>query len=535
MASDSSRSAASVLSCPQALPQALQNLLSVLGTDFPADGVFVNTYYPQTHEVRFLAHATQHAAREIFDVVVISEEMLASSRMPLSENAYRIDDIEKDPFTRLVAPKIIEGIRSYVMVRLRLEGRHLGVACFYSRKCAAFDETHVRQAVLLRDLLSLQVGFALSVRIEQRNSHLEQLNKKLTAAIEHSRPLPLAALLHNTPSMRALQPLIEQAALYDIPVLITGESGTGKEVVAHTIHNMSNRANRPFVRVNCSAIPESLMEAELFGHEPGAFTDARKLRRGLFEEADGGTLFLDEIGELPLSMQAKMLHAVQDKRIRRIGAAHEIPVDIRIISATNRNLGELVAQKRFRLDLYYRLNVLNLAIRPLRERPEDFAPLIRLFLKETQTSYHVLSPKELFDVLVREAGGWSWPGNVRELRNAVMRSVLTAAQDGGRSRLVLGDSGGILSTTSSTVQSQTAAAGLAKDANGQWLDFETLQKRYFEELLQACRGRISGSHGAARIAGMHPNTLRSRLQKLGLLAAQAPGDGVSKENAAEKS
>ena len=142
--------------------------------------------------------------------------------------------------------------------------------------------------------------------------------------------------------MRQLQPTIEQAAVFDIPVLITGESGTGKEVVAQTIHRLSGRSSRPFVRVNCSAIPESLIEAELFGHEPGAFTDARKLHRGLFEEADGGTLFLDEIGELPLSMQAKLLHAVQDRKIRRVGAAHEIPVNIRIISATNRNLAKLV-------------------------------------------------------------------------------------------------------------------------------------------------------------------------------------------------
>lgn len=530
MTSESSRSAASVLSCPQALPQALQNLLSVLGEDFPADGVFVNTYYPQTHEVRFLAHATRQAAREIFDVVVVNEEKLISKLSPSSENAYRIDDIETDPFTRLVAPQIIEGIRSYVMVRLRLEGRHLGVACFYSRKQAAFDESHVRQAALMRDLLSLQVGFSLSVRIEQRNSTLEQLNKKLTAAIQHSRPLPLAALLHNTPSMRALQPLVEQAALYDIPVLITGESGTGKEVVAQTIHNMSNRANRPFVRVNCSAIPEALMEAELFGHEPGAFTDARKLRRGLFEEADGGTLFLDEIGELPLSMQAKMLHAVQDKRIRRIGATQEVPVDIRIISATNRNLGELVAQKRFRLDLYYRLNVLNIAIRPLRERPEDFAPLIQLFLKETQARYHVAAPKELSEVLVREAGSWNWPGNVRELRNAVMRSVLTAVQGEGHCRLVLNDTGKIFPTLPAQSQSKPETRGFGRDSNGQWLDFEALQKRYFEELLKACRGRISGPEGAARIAGMHPNTLRSRLQKLQLLPGQMSEKGVPEKS-----
>ena len=149
----------------------------------------------------------------------------------------------------------------------------------------------------------------------------------------------------------------------------------------------------------------------------------------MFEEADGGTLFLDEIGELPLSMQAKLLHAVQDRKIRRVGAAHEIPVNIRIISATNRNLAKLVQQKRFRVDLYYRLNVLSLQIRPLRERHEDLEPLLKLFLNEVQTSFRLSVPAETLGHLLEQAKHWHWPGNVRELRNAVVRSVLAIAQN----------------------------------------------------------------------------------------------------------
>ena len=237
-----------------------------------------------------------------------------------------------------------------------------------------------------------------------------------------------------------------------------------------------------------------------------------------FEEADGGTLFLDEIGELPLSMQAKLLHAVQDRKIRRVGAAHEIPVNIRIISATNRNLAKLVQQKRFRVDLYYRLNVLSLQIRPLRERHEDLEPLLKLFLNEVQTSFRLSVPAETLGHLLEQAKHWHWPGNVRELRNAVVRSVLAIAQNNTPPRLILDEPNQQLSESlpqdQDTAGSVSETRSLVRDATGQWIDFDTLQRLYFSELLQVCHGRIAGPNGAAHIAGLHPNTMRSRLQKL---------------------
>lgn len=530
MPNASSWSATSVLSSPQALPHTLQSLLKALGPDFPADGIFVNTYYPTSSEVHFLAHSTHHSAREIYDVVSLGRDKKTPAGSPWRDPVYRVDNIEEDAFTHTVAPQVIAGIQSYVMVRLRMNGRHLGVACFYSRKKAAFSQAHVRQIEELRDLLSLQVGFAMSARMDERNSNLVSINQKLSDAIKQSQPLPLATLLSNTPSMHQLQSTIEQAAVFDVPVLITGESGTGKEVVAQTIHRLSERSSRPFVRVNCSAIPESLMEAEFFGHEPGAFTDARKLRRGLFEEADGGTLFLDEIGELPLSMQAKLLHAVQDRRIRRIGASQEIPVNIRIISATNRNLAQLVKTKRFRVDLYYRLNVLSLQIRPLRERPEDLEPLLKLFLNEIQSSFRLSVPEETISVLLEQARHWNWPGNVRELRNTVMRSVLAMTQNKTHPQLLLDEPSQFAPSSevlSDTIANTAGNQSPFQDASGAWLNFDSLQRLYFEELLKACRGRIAGADGAARIAGLHPNTLRSRLQKLQVKFSKKTGDTQS--------
>jgi DNA-binding NtrC family response regulator len=210
-------------------------------------------------------------------------------------------------------------------------------------------------------------------------------------------------------------------AASDCRVLLTGESGVGKEVVADLIHAWSHRATGPIVKVNCAAIPETLLESELFGHEKGAFTGAVSARVGRFEEAHGGTLFLDEIGEMSPALQAKLLRVTQDGRFQRVGARHESRTDARLLTATNRNLEEDVAQGRFRQDLFYRLNVVELNVPPLRERPEDILPLAERFAGEFSQAKARLSPAFVTS-LVR----YRWPGNVRELRNAMERATLLA-------------------------------------------------------------------------------------------------------------
>ena len=223
--------------------------------------------------------------------------------------------------------------------------------------------------------------------------------------------------------MRQIYALIEQVAPSTASVLITGESGTGKELVARTIHNLSPRKNAPFVAINCSAIPETLMESELFGHERGAFTGAAARRLGCFELANGGTLLLDEIAEMPFSLQAKLLRVLEDRMIRRLGAAHEVPVDVRVLAATNRDPLESVRRGTFREDLLYRLNVITVDLPPLRRRKDDI-PLLAQHLATVLAERHGRPARFLSPAAVEALQSHHWPGNVRELRNIVERAVI---------------------------------------------------------------------------------------------------------------
>jgi two-component system NtrC family response regulator len=227
-----------------------------------------------------------------------------------------------------------------------------------------------------------------------------------------------------SPVMQALFAKIRRAAETDFPVLIVGETGTGKEAISQTVHRLSQRREKPFVVINCGAIPEQLIESELFGHEKGAFTGAHCTRKGKFEEADGGTVFLDEIGELPLAMQVKLLRTLQEKTVERVGGRRPIPLSLRILAATNVNLEQAVVAGNFRQDLYYRLNVIQLTAPPLRERQDDIVLLARYFIEQESKSLQ-LTQLTLSTASLNVINGHTWPGNVRELKNTVRRALST--------------------------------------------------------------------------------------------------------------
>ncbi|MFQ6604300.1 MAG: sigma-54-dependent transcriptional regulator [Fidelibacterota bacterium] len=235
-------------------------------------------------------------------------------------------------------------------------------------------------------------------------------------------------LIGESPGIKAIHSQIEIVCNSDAPVFIQGESGTGKEIIARTIHNTSNRADKPFIKINCSAIPETLYDSTFFGHEKGAFTSAIKQHKGLFEEADGGTLLLDEITETTPAMQAKLLRVLQENKINRVGSTKEIPVDVRIIATSNQSIADEIQEGNFRADLYYRLNVFPIVVPPLRERLEDVPLLVKHFLEKFNAKYKGKKKRidqEIIDDLCRR----DWPGNVRQLENLIERAILYAGNN----------------------------------------------------------------------------------------------------------
>ncbi len=299
---------------------------------------------------------------------------------------------------------------------------------------------------------------------------------------------------------------IQQVAETDATVLILGESGTGKELISRAIHSMSKRADRPLVKVNCAALPASLIESELFGHEKGAFTGALAQKIGRFELADGGTLFLDEIGDLPLELQSKLLRVLQEGEFERLGNSRTVKVDVRIIAATNHDLQNSVNNKEFRSDLYYRLNVFPIYSPPLRERKEDIPLLVNHFCKKhgTKLGKKIASiPKSTLDLL----SSYDWPGNVRELENIIERGLIISSTE----VLELGE---WRPTTQSQTETQTITRTYSK--SGERKSMEEMERQHIIEVLDATQWKIRGENGAAKILALNPTTLEARMKKLGI-------------------
>ncbi|MFN9771163.1 MAG: sigma 54-interacting transcriptional regulator [Burkholderiales bacterium] len=309
---------------------------------------------------------------------------------------------------------------SFIAVPLREGDRVCGVLAAHRlrhRRRAINDDLELLQTVgtLLGQVIRV------NEELRRRTERLETENRDLRERLGHQ--LPNFGILGDSPALRAAVAQARRLATGDATVLLLGESGTGKELFARAIHQAGSRAERPFVKVNCAAVPESLFESEFFGHERGAFTGAVTAQPGRFEQADGGTLFLDEVGELPLAMQAKLLRVLQDRVVVRVGSRRELPLDVRVVAATNRNLAVAVARGEFRLDLYYRLSVLPLRLPPLRERAQDVPVLARHYAHEACLAWS-REPVQFSEPAMRRLQEHPWAGNVRQLQSVAMRLVV---------------------------------------------------------------------------------------------------------------
>jgi transcriptional regulator with GAF, ATPase, and Fis domain len=358
---------------------------------------------------------------------------------------------------------------------------------------AQFADPHLRSAlagVIAAALRHLEVVHRVAKL--SRRAHVEA--RELRGDLDRLNESP--ALVARSAPMREVLGRVALVAKHPTTVLITGESGTGKELLAHEVHRLSPRSHRPLVALNCGAIPEPLIESELFGHERGSFTGAERMHAGAFERAHRGTLFLDEIGELPLAAQAKLLRVLQDRTVRRVGGREQIETDVRLIAATNRSLPAMVREGTFREDLFYRINVFSIALPPLRERRDDIAPLVASLVKQLSARLGLSAPT-ITRTAIAQLEEHEWPGNVRELAN-VLESALIVS-DGKKLELPI---------------QLTARTREHRDAS-----FDAAVARTIEATLRATRGKIYGSDGAAAQLGLKPATLQSKMRKLGIVRA----------------
>lgn len=337
---------------------------------------------------------------------------------------------------------------------------------------------------------------------------------------EDERDREFAQIVGSSAALESLLADVERVASTDSTVLVLGETGTGKELIARAIHNISPRCGRPFVKLNCAAIPFDLLESELFGHEKGAFTGAIAQKLGRFEMADTGTLFLDEIGDLPLALQPKLLRVLQEQEFERLGSCRTRNIDIRLVAATHRHLPEMVARNEFRSDLYYRLNVFPVQVPPLRERRDDIAQLVHHFV---QVFARRMGKRidEIPQTTMDAFSAYDWPGNVRELQNLVERAVIRS--DNGILPNPL-SAPQFLRNTLPQAEANQPQPELSATSGGRpgvrSMEFtdslEDVQRRHILGILDRTGWVISGPSGAAAILSLHPNTLRSLMERLGI-------------------
>jgi len=388
---------------------------------------------------------------------------------------------------------------SILVLRLELEGRRIGVLIIVAEGLDRFTEKHANLVAILNEPFSMALSNALQYQeITRLKDMLADDNRFLHRELRNRSG---HEIIGADMGLRQVMRSLRQVAQLNSPVLLLGETGTGKEVIANAIHDSSSRKDGPFIKVNCGAIPEGLIDSELFGHEKGAFTGAVTRKRGRFERAEGGSIFLDEIGDLPLLAQTRLLRVLQNKEIERLGGTESISVDVRIICATHRHLETMVAAGDFREDLWFRLSVFPIAIPPLRRRRQDIPDLVHHFLRRKSAEMNIHPVPELAPGAMPRLVAGPWRGNVRELENVVERELIQ--YEGGKLTFERR-----VDSLAGEVPPETSTARMAK--------LDEAMALHIRNALEVAMGRVNGPEGAAALLGVHPNTLRNRMNKLGI-------------------
>lgn len=465
----------------------------------PVDFVNLAVYDPRLGTLHYQAFVSDNGVLPVDEKIRLSSSArLEAARLEAGEVCL-IDNLNRHPITVDIIDHLgIADLASTIFVLTPLARERFGVLGFLAWGERRYRERHRRLLTGLYEPIAGAVG--------QIIAHFEILSQKERLAVanrEFRKKLGYQVIGADT-GLKEVMAQVEKVAGLDIPVLLTGETGVGKEVIANAIHNYSDRMTGPLVSINCGAIPENLVESELFGYEKGAFTGAEKLRRGYFEQADEGTIFLDEVGELSPAAQVKLLRFLQTLELRRLGGSRTITVDVRIIAATNRDIQVLVRENRFRADLWYRLNVFPIRIPPLRERRGDIPELAAYFARRQALEMNLPHTVSFASRAFEQFAAYDWPGNIRELKNVIERALITCQ-------------GRPLSFPDLAARPAPPAAGepLAANETG-FLPLDEMIATHIRRALKISEGRVEGRGGAAELLRLHPSTLRAKMRKLGI-------------------
>ena len=481
---------------------ALWRCRQFIAEHMPADEMYLNIFEPRISGLRYIAMADAEGGRKL-DVSLklpegIVQDIQSGRRL---QNYLVINRPEDDPVGRAIHQAFGMGEASFIALRLVIEGQRLGVIDVFAHGHDRYTEEDAERLMLLREPFAIAMSNAL------RHQELVDLKEQLVSDKRYLSSTLISQsgdeVIGAEAGLRPVMEKVEQVADLTNTILLFGETGVGKEVIANAIHRLSPRRNEPFIKVNCGAIPENLIDSELFGHEKGAFTGAVKQKRGLFERAHRGTIFLDEIGELPPWAQIRLLRVLQTREIERVGGSPPIKLDIRVIAATHRDLAAMVQEGSFREDLWFRINGFPIYIPPLRERPGDIPLLTEHFIKKKSKELGIIHPPQVTPDALESLSAHTWPGNVRELENIVERALIQHRQGPLHFRRLLENRPDVSPEFSLNPESDE----LALDA---------VTRRHIEMVLRLADGKINGPDGAAARLKVHPNTLRKRMQKLGV-------------------
>ncbi len=475
---------------------ALFRCLSYLGKNLPADEIFIALYEQGLSSIKIVARATKDSCKLLNVLVPVSGKARSLLENSELKKVKIINRSKLDAIARTIKP-ICDGFEySALVLPLKIEKKLLGVLFVSANGKDRYAEEDADMISRLADPFAIAVSNALRHQeVTRLKNMLADDNRYLRQELRH---LVGDEIIGEDFGLKEVLEMVRQIAILNNPVMLLGETGTGKELIANAIHYSSHRKEGPLIRVNCGAIPESLIDSEFFGHEKGAFTGAISQKKGKFERAHKGTIFLDEIGELPLNAQVRLLRVIQSKEIERVGGTKVVPVDTRIITATHRNLKKMVDKGQFREDLWFRLNVFPITIPPLRQRKNDIPALVQHFIERKSKETGTLDPPALEPGAMDRLIDYHWPGNVRELENLVERALILC-----RNNILRFD----YFETARLDEKFFADSEMPLDS------LDHAMTRHINLALKKSYGKIHGPNGAAAILKINPSTLRNRMKK----------------------